>query len=280
MERGREKGGERGRERRKKEEGRGGRRCAHWRACGLLVGPSLARTVRVAGTTRCRVATRRTTMTRPTPLSTDNVRLTQRDLDAVRWIAEQQAVRLDTIGRLLASRGTAVDGRALRRLAQRWDAAGLIRRRRILANAPSILWPTADGVRSAGITLKAGQRAEAPSIGTLHHTLALAEVRLVYERMGFTWTAERFLRAAGSGHRADGLAVKGDQRVLVEVERTQKERERLADILRSNLRTPGISETHYWITEVMRGVVEAAAAELEADLTTRVRVALLPEVVR
>jgi len=219
-------------------------------------------------------------MTQARTQAASTVRLTQRDLDAVCWIAEQQAVRLDTMGRMLASRGTSVEGRALRRLAERWDAAGLINRRRILANAPSILWPTADGVRSAGITLKAGQRADAPSIGTLHHTLAVAEVRLAYEQMGYTWTAERFLRSSGPGHRADGLTVRGDHRVLVEVERTQKERERLTDILRSNLRTPGVSETHYWISDTMRGVVEAAVAELEPELSGRVRVALLPEVVR
>lgn len=219
-------------------------------------------------------------MTETKSQTTRTVRLTQRDLDAVRWIAEQQAVRLDTVGRLLTRSGTSVEGRALRRLAERWDEAGLIKRRRILADAPSILWPTADGVRSAGITLKAGQRADAPSIGTLHHTLAVAEVRLAYESMGFQWTAERFLRSATSNHRADGLAVKGGHRVLVEIERTQKERERLIDILRANLRTPGISETHYWISDAMRGVVESATAELESELSGRVRVALLPEAVR
>lgn len=219
-------------------------------------------------------------MTTARTTSPSSVRLTQRDIDAVRWIAEQQAVRLDTVGRMLATKGQSIEGRALRRLAERWDAAGLINRRRILANAPSILWPTADGLRSAGIKLKAGQRADAPSIGTLHHTLAVAEVRLAYELMGYDWTAERFLRSEGSAHRADGFAVLGDLRVLVEVERTQKERERLTDILRANLRTPGISETHYWINDKMRGVVESAAATLEPELSNRVRVAFLPEVVR
>lgn len=208
------------------------------------------------------------------------VRLTPRDLDAVAWIAEQQAVRLDTVGRMLTARQSPADGRALRRLAERWTTAGLIKRRRILADAPSILWATAEGMRCAGIALRAGQRADSPSIGTLHHTLAVAEVRLAYEARGYQWTAERFLRSAASEHRADGLALGGEQRVLIEVERTQKERDRLVAILRSNLRTPGVTETHYWITEAMRGVVEAAASELEPELAGRVRVALLPEVVR
>ncbi len=213
--------------------------------------------------------------------TTPAVRLTQRDIEAVSWIAQQHAARLDTVGRMLAGIGQPVEDRALRRLAERWTAAGLVNRRRVLADAPSILWATADGLRCAGITLRAGQRADAPSIGTLHHTLAVAEVRLAYEQQGYDWTAERFLHTVvTSDHRADGLAANGNHRVLVEVERTQKERERLTDILRANLRAPGITETHYWITEKMRGIVEAAAAELEPELASRVRVALLPAVVR
>ena len=207
------------------------------------------------------------------------VRLTRRDVQAVTWIAQQQAARLDTVGRLLASRGVPVHGRVLRRLAERWSDAGLIQRRRILAEAPSVLWPTIEGLRCAGITLRPGHRADPPSIGTLHHTLAVAEVRLAYEQQGYIWTAERFLHVR-EGHRADGLAEQGSHRVLIEVERTRKEKERLTDILRFNLRTPGIAETHYWITDQMQGVVEAAAADLEGDLASRVRVALLPEVVR
>lgn len=215
------------------------------------------------------------------PSTQSAVRLTNRDVQAVTWIAQQQAVRLDTIGRMLSARGASIHGRSLRRLAERWAAAGLVQRRRILAEAPSIVWPTVEGLRCAGISLKPGQRADAPSIGTLHHTLAVAEVRLAYEQQGYAWTAERFLRGNGSaGHRADGLAERGEHRVLIEVERTRKEKERLTDILRFNLRTPGIVETHYWITDQMRGVVEAAAADLEPELSSRVRVAMLPEVVR
>lgn len=37
----------------------------------------------------------------PNKIAKKNVRLTERDLYVVRWIAEQQAVRLDTIGLLL-----------------------------------------------------------------------------------------------------------------------------------------------------------------------------------
>ena len=137
-------------------------------------------------------------MTSP-PSTPSAVRLTNRDIQAVTWIAQQQAVRLDTIGRMLSACGASIHGRSLRRLAERWAAAGLVQRRRILAEAPSIVWPTVEGLRCAGIALKPGQRADAPSIGTLHHTLAVAEVRLAYEQQGYAWTAERFLRGNGGG---------------------------------------------------------------------------------
>lgn len=215
------------------------------------------------------------------PRSRSGVRLTERDLAAVAWIAEQRAVRLDTVGRLLRQRQQGVDPRALRRLAERWTDAGLIARKRILATAPTILWPTVEGLRCAGITLKPGHRADPPSIGLLLHTLAAAEIRLAYESNGYAWTAERLLDAViSSSHRADALAVRDTSRVLVEVERTQKSRERVEDILRINLRTPTISECHYWVTDSVRGVVEVATAALEPDLAQRVRIALIPEVVR
>ena len=209
------------------------------------------------------------------------VRITRRDLLAVRWIAEQGVARIDTVGRLLHQRGCPADARSLRRLAERWDEAGLVSRGRILADAPTLLWPTLEGLRSAGIALRQGQRVDKPSIGTLHHNLAVAEVRLVYEAGGWTWTAERFLdETLRNQHRADGLAEKDGGRVLVEIERTQKSGPRLFDILRSNLRAPEVAGTHYWTTDSVLPVVHAAARQLEPELQSKLQVYLLPETVR
>jgi len=209
------------------------------------------------------------------------VRITRRDLLAVRWIAEQGVARIDTVGRLLQQRGCPADERSLRRLAERWDDAGLVTRGRILADAPTLLWPTLEGLRAAGITLRQGQRVDQPSIGTLHHNLAAAEVRLVYEVGGWSWTAERFLdETLRTQHRADGLAERDGTRILVEIERTQKAGPRLLDILRSNLRAPETAGTHYWTTEAVLPVVQAAARQLEPELQPKLHVYLLPEVVR
>ena len=109
-------------------------------------------------------------------------RLTQRDLRVARWVAEQQAVRLDTIAQLLAQWGAASQPRNLRRLAERWEHAGLIKRGRILAEAPTILWPTSAAMRLTDLDDKRAEKL--PSISTLHHTLAVARVRLEYEKHG------------------------------------------------------------------------------------------------
>lgn len=209
------------------------------------------------------------------------VRLTSRDLEAVKWIAEQQAVRLDTVGRLLHQRNQGLDDRALRRLAERWELAGLVNRRRILATAPSILWPTAEGLRCAEIVLRPGQRPPNPSVGTLLHTLAAAEIRLTYERFGWHWIAERLLPMEGKTiHRPDAVVELDKQRGLVEVERAQKSHSRLLDILRTNLRTPAVHFVDYWVTPEVRPVVTATASHLEPELASRLRIFDIPEVVR
>ena len=51
----------------------------------------------------------------------ESLRLTERDIEYITWIAEQQAVRLDTLQLLFEIRGKKIDPRALRRLVERWQ---------------------------------------------------------------------------------------------------------------------------------------------------------------
>ena len=44
-----------------------------------------------------------------------SLRLTERDIEYITWIAEQQAVRLDTLQLLFAVQGKKIDTRSLRR---------------------------------------------------------------------------------------------------------------------------------------------------------------------
>ena len=210
-----------------------------------------------------------------------SLRLTERDVEYISWIAEQQAVRLDTLLLLFQVRGKDIDLRALRRLVERWQKLGLIQKQRMMANAPSIIWPTAEGMRVANLPLRRGDRMYTPSFSSVHHTVATARVRIEYERRGWEWTCERDLRHEfGASHLADGLASVDTQRVLVEVERTQKESSRLKNIMMANLRTKNVTGCHYWTTEALYPVIQSHINMLEDDLKSKMQIFLLPDEVK
>ena len=83
-----------------------------------------------------------------------SLRLTERDVEYTSWIAEQQAVRLDTLRLLFEVKGKKIDPRALRRLVERWQKIGLVQKQIMVVNAPSIIWPTAEGMRVANLPLR------------------------------------------------------------------------------------------------------------------------------
>lgn len=210
-----------------------------------------------------------------------SLRLTERDVEYISWIAEQQAVRLDTLLLLFQVRGKDIDLRALRRLVERWQKLGLIQKQRMMANAPSIIWPTAEGMRVANLPLRRGDRMYTPSFSSVHHTVATARVRVEYERNGWEWTCERDLRhELGENHLADGLASSGSQRILVEVERTLKESSRLKNIMMANARTMNITNCDYWTTDALYPVIQLHINMLENDLKSKMRVFLLPDEVK
>jgi hypothetical protein len=151
----------------------------------------------------------------------------------------------------------------------------------MIANAPSIIWPTAEGMRVANLPLRRGDRMYTPSFSSVHHTVATARVRIEYERRGWEWTCERDLRHEfGASHLADGLASVDTQRVLVEVERTQKESSRLKNIMMANLRTKNITGCHYWTTDALYPVIQSHINMLEDDLKSKMQIFLLPDEVK
>jgi hypothetical protein len=209
----------------------------------------------------------------------NGIRLTDRDLQIAKWIAEQQAVRLDTVSQLLSHLGSPCKARNLRRLADRWEKAGLIKKKKFLANAPLILWPTTTAMKLTDLQDKKVERE--PSISNLHHTLAVARVRVAYEVMGADWICEGALRSKfGGQHLADGFATLGGQSALIEVERTRKERERLKTILATNARTPGVDLIHYWTTPELQIFLNSQISELDSALRNKIQIYLLPQEVQ
>ena len=210
-----------------------------------------------------------------------SLRLTERDVEYITWIAEQQAVRLDTLQLLFEIRGKKIDPRALRRLVERWQRLGLVQKKILLAKSPSIVWPTIEGMKVANLKLSRGERSYAPSFSSIHHTVATARVRIEYEKRGWKWTCERDLRREfGASHLADGLASVDTQRILVEVERTQKDSSRLKHIMMANLRTKNITGCHYWTTDALYPVIQSHINMLENDLKNKMQIFLLPDEVK
>lgn len=206
-------------------------------------------------------------------------RLTDRDLLVAKWIAEQQAVRLDTVGLLLANWGNETVPRNIRRLAQRWESKGLIKRDRILVTTPMVLWPTALAMKLTDLQDKRTEKS--PSISSLHHTLAVSRVRVEYEKHGAIWLCERALRNHyPNQHLADGLAQLPNSRILVEVDRTRKKAERLRAIMAINARTPGITAVHYWTTHELITFVSEQVQLLDESVRSRIVIYELPKEVQ
>jgi len=210
-----------------------------------------------------------------------SLRLTERDIEYITWIAEQQAVRLDTLQLRFEVQGKKIDARALRRLVERWQRFGLVEKKMLIANAPSIVWPTVEGMRVANLSLSRGERNYTPSFSSVHHTVAIARVRVEYERRGWEWTCERDLRREfGANHLPDGLASLGDQRVLVEVERSRKESSRIKHIILTNLRTVNVTGCDYWTSDALYPLIQSHIDTLQGDLRNRIRLFLLPNEVK
>jgi hypothetical protein len=141
------------------------------------------------------------------------VSATQRDAEALRWVAEQYTVQDDTLAVLLA-RLAGVDPRrqatdrvglpTVRHATRRWVRAGWAERRRALEHVWTV--PTAAGYRLAGIEPKASPELPADvlvmepwalRLRLLAHVHAVAVTRLWAEaRMtpGQRWVSERELR--------------------------------------------------------------------------------------
>jgi hypothetical protein len=200
--------------------------------------------------------------------------LSKRDLEVAKWVAEQGAVRLATINRLLASKGAGLEPRVLRALAQRLVLHGLIQKERILAGS-AIVWPTAQGLELAGLKLKPGERAARPSLSNLLHSIQVAEVRVIYEREGASWVCERMLRREYINHLPDGIAIYEDQKILVEIDRTRKENDRLLTIMMENLSDPSIV-VDYWTTQELFKHINKQRESLPKILRNRLRIFVIP----
>jgi len=152
--------------------------------------------------------------------------LRRRDLDALAWVAEQYAARLDQLEVLMGC-----GPRTVQRTVARLRDAGFVELRRVLVGEPAWVLPTPAGLRACGSSYGVWR----PKIGLLSHVGAVNDVRLHVQARspGSEWVCERVLARDRTGreHLPDGVALVDGQRVAIEVELTVKSRRRVTGIL-------------------------------------------------
>lgn len=181
-------------------------------------------------------------------------RITDRDMDALQWIAEQYAICMDHLQVLLArlrvpeedqgpdlkQEGTLTEKRALK-IVRRWEQLGLVERQHILYNQPQWVYLTNQGLKL--VQDQTGElRPYTPQPARLNHFYWVNYARLYIEhkRPGITWTSERELRASQGKteqgkkqpHTPDALVIlENGNHIAIEIELSSKSYSRLDKIL-------------------------------------------------
>lgn len=172
------------------------------------------------------------------------VRLSERDIAVFNWLADMKAMYEADLRILL---GRLSDGRipsesAVRQVVGRWQRAGYGRAQKLLVGQPRIIW-----LLPAGATIVGEATWKETAAHTSLHQAEVAHVRLWLEgrtnptgpvtsweseRRIRQWYATTFKDGSRGAHVPDAFVTfANDLRAPVEVERTEKQRERLTKIV-------------------------------------------------
>lgn len=200
------------------------------------------------------------------------VQMTERDYDMLEWLdvvgfADLQAIRWAMSGTAGRADGAPVALRKAQRWMLRMHTIGVIRRGIPAFQSGAVMWAT-DRV--------SGRQ---PNIyrQTARHELAVALVSARYLSLGYEWKRDR-LPESLRDHQADGLATRGDEVVLVEVELTSKARSRYKLILNSHgerLEADEATRVDYYCPPYVARTVRQEADRLMFR-DTRVKLRILP----
>ena len=214
------------------------------------------------------------------PRKYERPRLTARDQELIKWVAEQQVVRFDTLLEVVKLKFNPISKSDLYALCDRWYRMGYVRKERLIGSAPMIIWATRLAIRLSELPLNEMEKFGKPNFTTLHHNCSVSVVRLEYEKNGYKWICERRLRHEFSfNHLPDGIAENDEFRIIVEVDISQKESRRLQDIMTMNAQIKGATCVDYWTNNTIYPVVLSNAKQITRGLSERVRVFKLPAVV-
>ena len=155
---------------------------------------------------------------------------TERDGQLLRFVAEQYAISVPQLARLLGC-----SARNVRLLRQRWLRAGWVQSRPLGWRGPAFLWLTGAGIRACASPYRSWR----PNAALAAHIEAVTDVRLLLDHeLGLgRWRCERALaqaspsRSARRPHLPDAILERHGERIAVEVELTLKSRARLHAIV-------------------------------------------------
>lgn len=201
------------------------------------------------------------------------VRTTPRDLDLLRWIADQFAVNTDQL-KILMNRWkrkhepewqeASISDETVKWLIQRWRDAGWVESRKLLAREPAWVWLSKEGLTAMSLKYPMYQ----PAVGRLDHIYHVNMVRLYIEkRRGdeVQWISERQINVErkdqGKRHMVDGEVVYQNMVIAIEVEQTQKSKRRLASIVREL--EQDYAAVWYFVTDKALEAVREAITRVE-----------------
>jgi hypothetical protein len=223
--------------------------------------------------------------------------VTERDVQALRFIGEQYGVRADALAVLLArlspapprprpgwERPAVLSDRRVRSWGERMESAGYLSRRRALGHTWTT--PTAAGMTLVGLTFerwKFGGARDGEEGWGLEHVHATTRVRLHLQPdpADGAWISERAIRRKWEGtgarvRRADGALQLSDGRVAgVEVELHRKKPDRYDGIVRDV--DPDFDEIWWFCPAGDVGWLTDVLSQLPTQLRPVHRVRALPE---
>jgi hypothetical protein len=190
------------------------------------------------------------------------VKITERDERLLGLIAEQFAITLPQLARLIEC-----SERGARALRDRWQRAGWIAGGQVRLHGPVFIWLTSEGNGLAGERFKLWQ----PKLALLDHLAAVSDVRirLEHEKQLGRWTSERALaqrhssRSSHRPHIPDGVLQREERLIAVEVELSLKSRARRTAIVKELSRA--YDEVWYFAARpclpVLRELAESAVCQ-------------------
>lgn len=195
-----------------------------------------------------------------------NIKITDRDIQMMTWIAEQYAIRQDHL-QILASRlseqkseGELISEAAVKQIIYtRWAKAGWIEKQKVFASKPIWLWPSRKGLADFGLEYQYNK----PSAGTLKHIWYANHVRLMVEGTDarYTWIGERQIARdrEREAHRVDAELLYPSGRLdAIEVELTQKSQKKLKPIMSWLVQQKRYTKIIYFCPPEIFGAMERA----------------------